>query len=407
MEVFMDDFTAYAESFDPCLENLSKLMCDASNSALGAVLGQRAGANKQVHELLAIVFALDKFRSYLLGSKIIVFFNHVALRFLLKKLDAKLRLIRWMLLLQEFNIEIRNKKGDENSVAGQLLRINTVTPWFANIYNLVFLPEASRLYKEKLKSDAKYYIWDDPYLWRLYNDQVIRRCIPNAEIKSVLQFCRAAFGGGHYGSTRTAQKVLDCGFYWPTIFQDAYQFVSTCEKYQKARMAIISNRYSYILLAVDYVSQWEEAIATKTNDAKVVVDYLKSTIFCRFGVLKALISDQGSHSAIEPCSLYSISTRWYIGLPQHITPRQTAKIKWPILIGRTRADSWRTLYGHTELHTELRWGCLRTRLSLVKTVISWLKSNIKLTGQSSNAIWPTTKTTSKESFSCKNWRNSA
>ncbi|RDX91290.1 gag-pol, partial [Mucuna pruriens] len=57
----------------------------------------------------------------------------------------------------------------------------------------------------------------------------------------------------------------------------------------------ISNGYSYILLAVDYVSRWVEAIATKTNDAKVVVDFLKSNIFYKFGVPKALISDQESH----------------------------------------------------------------------------------------------------------------
>ncbi|RDY07783.1 Retrovirus-related Pol polyprotein, partial [Mucuna pruriens] len=81
-------------------------MCDASNLALGGVLGQKARVGKLVHELLAIVFALDKFRSYLLGSKIIVFSDHGALRFLLKKPDAKPRLIWWMLLLQEFNIEI-------------------------------------------------------------------------------------------------------------------------------------------------------------------------------------------------------------------------------------------------------------------------------------------------------------
>ncbi|RDX82098.1 gag-pol, partial [Mucuna pruriens] len=57
----------------------------------------------------------------------------------------------------------------------------------------------------------------------------------------------------------------------------------------------VSNGYSYILLGVDYVSKWVEAIATKTNDAKVVVYFLKSNLFCRFGVPKALISDQGSH----------------------------------------------------------------------------------------------------------------
>ncbi|RDY11624.1 Retrovirus-related Pol polyprotein from transposon 17.6, partial [Mucuna pruriens] len=71
-------------------------------------------------ELLVIEFALNKFPSYLLGSKIIVFSDHAALRFLLKKSDAKLQLIQWMLFLQEFNIEIRDKKDAENSVADHL-----------------------------------------------------------------------------------------------------------------------------------------------------------------------------------------------------------------------------------------------------------------------------------------------
>ncbi|RDX91872.1 hypothetical protein CR513_26071, partial [Mucuna pruriens] len=295
-------------------------------------------------KLLAIVFALDKFRSYLLGSRIIIFYDHAALRYLLKKPDAKPRLIRWMLLLQEFDIEIRDKKGAKNSVADhlsrieresepmpirdefpdeQLLHIEASTSWFANICNY-FPPEASRLYKEKIQSDAKYYIWDDPYLWRLCNNKVISRCILDGEINSVLQFCHSAPGGGHYGSTRTVRKVLNCGLYWPTIFRDAHHFVSAYEQCQKAGMAMnrrhempqqpilfcevfdvwgidfmgpfpVSNGYSYILLAVDYVSRWVEAIATRTNDARVVVDFLKSNIFYRFGVPKAVISDQGSH----------------------------------------------------------------------------------------------------------------
>ncbi|CAN6547031.1 unnamed protein product [Malus baccata var. baccata] len=107
-----------------------ELMCDASDYAIGAVLGQRK--NKQPHviyyasrtlndvqlnysttekELLVVVFALDKFRSYLLGTKVIIFTDHAALKYLLTKKEAKPRLIRWMLLLQEFDIEIRDKKA--------------------------------------------------------------------------------------------------------------------------------------------------------------------------------------------------------------------------------------------------------------------------------------------------------
>ena len=104
-------------------------MCDASDFVVGAVLGQTndkkhyaiAYASKTLarpqlnyatteKELLAVVFAIDKFRSYLVGAKVIVYMDHAALKYLLTKKDAMPQLIRWILLLQEFDIEIRDKK---------------------------------------------------------------------------------------------------------------------------------------------------------------------------------------------------------------------------------------------------------------------------------------------------------
>ncbi|RDX73940.1 putative mitochondrial protein, partial [Mucuna pruriens] len=210
------------------------------------------------------------------------------------------------------------------------------------------------------------------------------------------------------------RKVLDCGFYWPTIFRDTYQFISTCEKCKKVGMAIsrrhempqqpilfyeifdvwgidfmgpflVFNGYSYILLVIDYVSRWVEATATKTNDAKVVVDFLKSNIFCQFGVRKALISDQGSHF----CNRVMSSLLHKYGV--HTIPRQTTKLKysigesrkhckrWPIPAGRTEADSLTMFYGHTELYTRLRWGCPPIRLSSCKACHLLAVKQCKLT----------------------------
>ncbi|KAM1432438.1 hypothetical protein ACFXTO_014971 [Malus domestica] len=344
-----------------------ELMCDASDYALGAVLGQRKGKRPHViyyasrtlndaqlnysttkKELLAIVFALDKFRSYLIGTKVIVFTDHAALKYLLSKKEAKPRLIRWILLLQEFDIEIQDKKGSENVVANhlscmmhneeslpiaetfpdeQLMSIKVSEPWYADLVNFLVskqIPSTfTRHQRDKLRNDTRFYVWDDPYLWKYCPDQIIRRCVHDFEFHSILSFCHTYACGGHFGTQRTALKVLQCGFYLPSIFKDARIFCLTCDKCQRIgnisakdqmlQVSILnveifdvwgidfmgpfhsSHGFLYILLAVDYVSKWVEAKATRTNDSRVVVDFIKTNLFARFGMPRVIINDGGSH----------------------------------------------------------------------------------------------------------------
>ena len=142
-------------------------------------------------------------------------------------------------------------------------------------------------------------------------------------MENILIHCHSLECGRHFGWNRTAAKVLQSGFYWLTLFKDAQAFVSACDRCQ--RMGNISRRdegplkgilevdlfdvwgidfmgpfpsaynNKYIILVVDYVSKWVEAIPTYTNDAKVVITFLRRNIFSRFGTPKALISDEGSH----------------------------------------------------------------------------------------------------------------
>ncbi|GJX18740.1 reverse transcriptase domain-containing protein [Tanacetum coccineum] len=346
-----------------------ELMCDASDFAVGAVLGQKDGKNfhpiyfasktlnpaQQKYtvtekELMAVVFAFDKFRSYLILSKTIVHTDHSALRHLFKKQDAKPRLIRWILLLQEFDIEIKDRKGTENVAADHLSRIendessndsevddnfpgetlmeiNTKDePWFADFANYLvgdIIPKGMTYQqKNKFFSDLKHYFWEEPYLFKVCSDGMIRRCISGPETRTILDQCHHGPTGGHYGPNVTAKKVLDSGFYWPTIIKEAHTLVRLCEACQKTgniskrdEMPLNniqvcevfdiwgidfmgpfpkSYKFEYILVAVDYVSKWAEAQALPTNDARVVITFLKK-LFCHFGMPKALISDRGTH----------------------------------------------------------------------------------------------------------------
>ncbi|RVW49192.1 Transposon Ty3-I Gag-Pol polyprotein [Vitis vinifera] len=350
-----------------------EVMCDSSDYAIGAVLGQREDgkpyviyyASKSLNdaqrnytttekELLAVVYALDKFRAYLIGSSIVVFTDHSALKYLLTKQDAKARLIRWILLLQEFNLQIRDKKGVENVVADHLSRLNIAhnthglpinddfpeeslmlvkkVPWFAHIANYLVTGEIpsewSSQDKKNFFAKVHAYYWEEPFLFKYCADQIIRKCVPEQEKHGILSHCHENACGGHFASQKTAMRVLQSGFWWPSLFKDAHEVSKGCDKCQ--RLGKLSRRnmmplnpilivdlfdvwgidfmgpfpmsfgHSYILVGVDYVSKWVEAIPCRTNDHKVVLKFLKENIFSRFGVPKAIISDGGTHFCNKP-----------------------------------------------------------------------------------------------------------
>ncbi|GJS07049.1 reverse transcriptase domain-containing protein [Tanacetum coccineum] len=240
-----------------------ELMCDASDFAIRPVLGQRKNkhfqpihyANKTMteaqayyttteKELHAVVYAFEKFRSYLVLSKIIVFTDHSAIKYLLAKKDDKPRLMRLILLLQEFDVIIRDKKGAENLAADHLSRLENPhqdkfenkeiketfpletlgsialrvdsTPWFADFANYYvgnfFVKGMSSQQKNKFFKDVKHYFWDDPFLFKICADQVIRRCVHGKEALDILEACHNGPTGGHHGANITAKNVFDASF---------------------------------------------------------------------------------------------------------------------------------------------------------------------------------------------------
>ncbi|RVW46415.1 Transposon Ty3-I Gag-Pol polyprotein [Vitis vinifera] len=337
-----------------------ELMCDASDYAVGAVLGQREDGKPYV-VYYASKTLNDAQKNYTTTEKELL------------AVDAKARLIRWILLLQEFNIQIKDKQGVENVVADHLSRVKVEShfeeaqindefpddalcaveklPWFANIVNYLATGELPSEWNMETKkyflSRAKHYAWDDPYLYKFCPDQIMRRCVPEDEQQDILRMCHEGACGGHFASRKTSAKILQSGFYWPTMFKDCNTHCKSCPQCQQ--LGKINTRYQmpqnhicvvevfdcwgldfmgpfppsfgnlYILVGVDYVSKWVEAVACKSNDHKVVLKFLKENIFSRFGIPRAIISDGGSHFCNKPFStlLQKYGVRHKVSTPYH------------------------------------------------------------------------------------------
>nr|GEU37821.1 reverse transcriptase domain-containing protein [Tanacetum cinerariifolium] len=272
-------------------------------------------------EMLAVVYAFEKFWSYLIMNKSIVYTDHSALKYLFPKKDSKARLLRWVLLLKSLNSRA------ESLAADHLSRLENP---HQNVLDPKEINEKFPLETLNMVSfrDVKHYFWDDPVLFKINADQVIRRCVHGQEAIDILKACHNRPTEGHLGPNYTAKKVFDFGFYWPTIYRDAQDLVKSCDACQ--RQGKISQRdkmpqnsiqvyeifdvwgidfmgpfpssrgNKYILVAVDYLSKWVKAKALPSNNARVVCKFLKS-LFARFGthVPSLVIMTVGDHHKVQ------------------------------------------------------------------------------------------------------------
>ena len=185
---------------------------------------------------------------------------------------------------------------------------------------------------------------EEPYFFKYCADKIIRKCVLEEEQPGILSHCHDSAYGGHFASKKTTMKVLQAGFYWPYLFKDAYTVCKQCDKCQ--RLGKISLRhmmplnpilvvelfdvwgidfmgpfptsfgYTYILVGVDYVSKWVEAIPCRVVDHKTVLKFLKENIFSRFGVPKSIISDESGELKQE--GLVSQASEFLVGIHNNI-----------------------------------------------------------------------------------------
>nr|GFA21436.1 reverse transcriptase domain-containing protein [Tanacetum cinerariifolium] len=210
-----------------------ELMCDASDFDI------ESNYTTTEKEMLAVVYAFEKFRSYLIMNKSIVYTDHSALKYLFAKKDSKAILFRWVLLLQEFTFKVIDTKVAKNLATDHLSRLENP---HQNVLDPKEINESFPLETLNMVS---------------FHGKILQR---DEMLQNSIQVC----------------KIFDV---WGIDFMGPFSS---------------SRGNKYILVAVDYLSKWVEAKALPTNDARVVCKFLKY-IFARFGTPCAIISDRGMH----------------------------------------------------------------------------------------------------------------
>ena len=222
--------------------------------------------------------------------------------------------------------------GEEGTVDDQmpdehLFAISVLSPWFADIANYLvsaqFPPHLSSKEKSKIVRKSAPFTWIGGNLFKLGPDQILRSCVREEEVFDILLTCHDGPCGGHFAAKRTAFKILQAGYYWPTLHQDVRRYISQCDRcqrmgkptprdemplqpqvtfepFEKWGMDFVgpinppSKQKSYIIVCTDYLTKWAETKAIKAATEEKVAEFLRENIFYKFGYPRELVTDQGS-----------------------------------------------------------------------------------------------------------------
>ncbi|KAL3679659.1 hypothetical protein R1sor_022615 [Riccia sorocarpa] len=314
---------------------------DTSSFATGAILSQKDEYNKDFpiyyasrqlneaeknyttteREALGMVYACKKFRSYLLGYPFVFHVDHSALQYLVKKADLSGRIARWVLLLQEFDYTIQVRKGTSHANADFLSRLSTEE----QVQEIADDFPDEQLFQLSTTKTTRYFD-EYRYLKTLQCPEGMDPEQRTLEVGGVIESLHTEASGGHYATKNTVKKILNAGYWWPTMYKDTHEFIQKCDACQRVGKPTPTTqwpltpilplapfekwgidfvgpiqpvtRYTrrrYILVATDYATRMVEAEATRKDDAVTMAEFFFRNIISRCGCPLELVSDRGTH----------------------------------------------------------------------------------------------------------------
>ncbi|XP_010418861.1 PREDICTED: uncharacterized protein LOC104704475 [Camelina sativa] len=282
-----------------------EIMCDASDFAVGAVLGQ-----KKIRSCMLFTMQVEPWMK------------------LKEDIQQQRRsFLQWMRIEGEIPIddsmpeeklmqlEVTRptaRAGTRSGVFGHSVEQDQMEewmaldsedlPWYADIVNYKVCEEIPAdmdpYKKKKLLKDINGYYWDESYLYKKGSDGLFRRCIAENEVEGVLGHCDGSAYGGHFATFKTAQRVLQAGLWWPTLFKDTHKFITKCDACQRIENITRRNEMPQNpILEVEIFDVWGIDFMRPFNPPSngnvyilVAVDYVS-----KYGIPRVVISDGGTH----------------------------------------------------------------------------------------------------------------